>query len=221
MSRGIVGICSSLFVLALSATAGQASVLYSQPTNDFGGYYSQNDTNSGGLGNYATVYDNFTLGSAASVNLVTFVGSYVPAQAPIAGFTIQFYADSAGAPGASLYSAFLPGTAGETFLGTDFFSNPEYAYSALLPTAFNAAAGTQYWLSIVPDVGLPPQWAWESGTGGDGASYQDFFGTLTPILVDEAFTLQNVPEPASLALFSTSLLGLYFVRRRKAGKPGK
>ena len=64
--------------------------------------------------------------------------------------------------------------------------------------------GVQYWLSIVPDIGFPPQWGWESGTGGDGAAYQCFLGSCGPITTNDlAFTLlgaavSNTPEPSSL-----------------------
>ena len=50
-----------------------AATLFSQPTNNFGGYFSQNDTNSGGLGNYATSFDNFTLGSTATIGFADVV----------------------------------------------------------------------------------------------------------------------------------------------------
>jgi len=62
--------------LALAALAGLASrsasatVLYTQPTDLDGAFASQNDT-TGGLGAFATAYDNFTLGSAATITSAT------------------------------------------------------------------------------------------------------------------------------------------------------
>ena len=63
-------------------------------------------------------------------------------------------------------------------------------------------AGPRYWMSIVPDMGFPPQWGWAAGTGGNGTSYQLFFGDRGPADGDRAFTLSGgpVPEPASWAL---------------------
>jgi hypothetical protein len=77
---------------------------------------------------------------------------------------------------------------------------------------FNAVGGTEYWLSLVPDLGFPPQWGWSTGTGGDGASYQVFFGTGGPQASDLAFTLSGspagVPEPASWAMMLLGFFGL-------------
>jgi hypothetical protein len=60
----------------------------------------------------------------------------------------------------------------------------------------------------VADLNRTPQWAWESGTGGDGVAYQNIFGSLNRLSVDNAFTLStsSVPEPADAALVSGSLL---------------
>jgi hypothetical protein len=208
-----LGALAALFVV-VGTTRLQAGDLYTQPTNYFGGYYSQNDTSPGGVGNWATVYDNFTLGASATIGSVSWVGSYYPSAGTVTGVTISIWADNSGAPNLAdqLYTTHVSGNAGETYLGLDILNDPTYSYSAAID--FNAAAGTQYWLSIVSDAGYPPGWAWESGTGGDGISYQDYLGSLYELQVDEAFTLDAVPEPASAALLGGGLALLAVVSRR-------
>ena len=80
---------------ALAAGSAEAAVVYSQPSNNFGGYASQNDTSTGGLGNFATTYDNFTLGSSTALQSVDFTGSYYnpPTQGLITALTISIYGD--------------------------------------------------------------------------------------------------------------------------------
>jgi PEP-CTERM motif len=200
------------------ATLCHATLLFNQPFDGTGNAAaSQNDT-TGGNGNFATVYDNFTLGADGAVSVVGWTGEYFDGtQAPITAFTIQFYSDNAGAPGVSLFSASIPGNANETDLGS-FGGFEAFSYSTWLGSVFNASGGTQYWISIVPDLGFPPQWGWSTGTGGDSVSYQDFLGTQSLIPVDEALSLSDTPEPLSLGLMGFGLagMGLAKFRRRRA-----
>ena len=226
---------AAVILLVGQATQTSADVLYSQPTDLSGGVISQNDTSL--LGNYATAYDNFTLRAAATVNNVQWTGDYSngpPAQGTITAFTLNFWSDNAGQPdtsGSPLLSESIGGNANETPIagsGLDKLNDPTFTYSADLPTAFMAAAGTQYWLSIVPDVGNPPQWAWENSSSGDGVSYQAFFGTRSNNGVDLAFTLNgdiiqppgvSTPEPGSLTLLCLGLASvgaIGWIRNRKA-----
>jgi hypothetical protein len=131
-----------------------------------------------------------------------------------------------------LQSYFIPGNAGETFVGTEtgqgFGGNIVYDYWVDLPQAFDVKANTMYWMSIVPDLEfqLDPnnvtvgQWGWHSGTGGDGYSVQDFLGDRFFDNPDMAFALTSLPEPSSIVLcsiFGATLLGAH-LRRRKLAK---
>jgi hypothetical protein len=222
--------------LLLCGTAARADVvLFSQPS-DFqvsgriGFYASQNDTAVGGIGNFATAFDNFTLPSSSQINGVQWQGGYFlpPNQGPITAFTLTFYADNGGQPGAALLSETIPGNANETFVGTEPGTGNGgdlvFNYSTVLPTAFQAQANTPYWLSIVPNLNFSDdpnigQWAWHTGTGGDGVSFQDFLGQRFNDPSDLAFSLSgivNTPEPASLLLWgAVALGGLACCRRRR------
>ena len=204
----------------LLASSAEAAVVYDQPTNNAGGFSSQNDTNNS-VGIW-TNFDNFTLGSSANLSSVSFVGSYFdgpPSTGAITGFTIAIYADNSGVPASSaLYSVTLPGNGHETSLGPDNLGFPEFSYSENI--SFAALAGTEYWLSIVPDLGFPPQWAWENGTGGDGLGYQTYSLDATlngATTADSAFALYDntgqVPEPLTLSLFGAGLSGAVAMRR--------
>lgn len=208
-------------VPAMAGYMGPSPILVSQPTDYNGAYTSQNDTN--GLGNYATVYDNFTLTTDSNIDTVQWVGSYFnpSQQAPITAWTVSFWADAGHQPGALLQAFNVAGNDGETFLQNDNVGDPAYLYTQTVN--FNAAADTEYWISVVPDLGFPPEWGWETGTGGDGVSIQDFFGVRTQLKTDVAFTIfgtanTNTPEPFSLGLMGAGLLalGLAKVRRNRA-----
>jgi hypothetical protein len=92
-----------------------------------------------------------------------------------------------------------------------------YLYSGTLPP-FAAAAGTEYWVSIVPDVAFPPQWGWGTSSDADHYGWQCFLGTCGPVSTDFAFALYGSsasPEPGTLVLMGSGLLGLAGIIRRK------
>lgn len=182
-------------------------------------YSSQNDTASFGV--FAQVYDDFVIAGHGqySIDSVHFIGEYFnpPNQGPITGWTINLYNDAAGQPGGLKDTFHIGGTGGETFVGS-FGGFPTYRYDIALPD-FLVDAGTIYWLDVYPDLAFPPQWGWSSGLGGDGISYQDFFGTRSALAVDMAFGLDGhpmvVPEPGIIFMMGAGALGVMGVIRRK------
>ena len=202
-----------LFALGLLAQPAWADPVVYQQAALAGGapFASQNDT--GGNGDFAKVFDNFSLTARTLVTDVHWVGGYFnpTSQAPINSFLVQIWSDAAG-PGTVLLADSQAGVANETLISGSTFS-----YDFDLTTAFVAEANTTYWLSIQPTLLFPPQWGWVAGTGGDGVAYQDFFGTRTQQPLDLAFSLTGhlLPAPAGLALVGLALAGALAATRRK------
>jgi hypothetical protein len=109
---------------------------------------------------------------------------------------------------------FNTGTGNETFITNNGF--PIYQYE-LDFSSHDFAAGT-YWASVVPDLGFPPQWGWATASGGNANGYQCFFGSCAPTGVGFALGIDGTavsPEPGTLIMLGTGILGLAGSLRRK------
>jgi len=211
--RSKTGLLAALFALVLTASAFADSTLYTQPY-DGKAILNASQNDAGGLGNFASVYDNWNInpGGIYTVNEVQFTGGYFNGDpGTITGWTVNVYFDNAGQPGNLQHTAHISGNGNETSLGGNIYS---YDLTGL---GFQELSGIEYWISVIPDLTFPPQWGWATGTGGDGVAYQDFFGSRSQLAADQAFTLIGtaVPEPGTLVMLGTGVLGLAGAIRRK------
>jgi len=205
---------------------GVNNLIYCQPWDQTGNAYSSQNDTTGGNGHFATVYDDFVLptgnGQNWSLESIHWVGEYFnpPNQGQITGWNVSIHADNNGQPGDCIYCFHVNGNGGETFLGNTA-GFPTFEYWLMDFGNLELKPGVKYWLDLYPDLGFPPQWGWSSGTGGDGISYQDFFGVRSQLSVDMAFALDgtqgqtNIPEPGTLVMLGTGVLGLAGTLRRK------
>jgi len=213
----LASLAALLVAVACPAWANQ--VVYSQPPDFQGLFASQNDTAAMGFGPFAISYDNFSLASATTINQVLWTGGYYNPQSPgaITAWTVTLWSDNAGQPGSSLAAFTFMNNGGETFLQNDAIGEPVYSYREAVN--FSASGSTTYWLSVVPDISLPPQWGWTSSSKGDGLSYTDLFGNRLPNTNDLAFSLSAqgpaVPEPGNLMLLGSGIVCVAGILRRK------
>ena len=204
---------AALFTVPTAVSA--APVLYAQPYASGNAWLSEDVS---GQPTVWRVFDNFTLDGDGVVGRISFVGGYVDLSNSVypapdsTAFAFRFFADATGHPAsAPLHVQTVDfGDVETSVLGTGTsggFKTTVYAFAAELPVAFAATGGTNYWLSIssVAPAG-DVQWAWFSGSGGDASSLQVLNGE-TDIWRgrDRAFTLESVPEPATLLMLTVGL----------------
>jgi hypothetical protein len=197
----------SLLALCLAAVPAAAQVVYSNgPINGTTDAWSINDP--------YVVSDSFVVpGGGASINGLIF-GAWL-------------------VPGSLLMSAQISITSSE-FGGTSYFdqvvnftesgcSGNQYGYNVCTETSsafgpVNLAAGT-YWLNLEnANAGLDAPVYWDENSGPSSASANSV-GTIP----SESFTLlgtmttsgSSVPEPSSILLIGSGILGLTGVLRRR------
>lgn len=177
-----------------------AAVIYSQPPSPSGGLFPSSWWDPDGSSADQYDWDNFTLGSSRSITETSWMGGYDPALfasgGPVLDFVVAFYPSIPAGTQPDILNPLVQyqtgGNAGETPAGT-LGGVAMYNYHFVLPTPFQAAAGTKYWVQIYAFQHGSPDWGLTHGTGGDGVHFRKFHAGIGDwyqiVPGDAAFTL--------------------------------
>ncbi len=191
-------------MLLLPFEGAAAVVVYDQPASAGGGLFQSSwyATNEQGSDADQYVWDDFTLSSTLAITTIHWRGGYDPGKfgygGPVTDFSVAIYATVAGIQPDVTHPPLVRyqtgGNAGQSPAGT-VGGVTMYDYTFTLPTAFQAAAGTKYWVQVEAyQNGYPPDWGVAAGTGGDASHFLQFVNyaggnAYAAIGGDTAFTL--------------------------------
>ncbi len=207
------------WVLSNIATGFTNSLIYNNGMPDLVNAYlsdsaSITNTHSG---------DNFILTSGANVITdIRWWGVYPSAQPPTQdNFTVRIYNFVAGSPNLSSFYENNVGNVNRTDTGNNILSHEMYEYAAdVQPLAL--APGDSYLLSIVNNTVPTTVWYWATSNGSSGTLYSHrvAIGEAWRIYSGElAFNLAGpesaVPEPSTMLLLASGLIGLVGYGRKK------
>lgn len=165
-----------LIVLGSPVIAG---VVYDQPHTGSGTLYQSSWWEPDDSDWDQWVWDNFTLDASAALTEITWRGGYIYGgtyTGTIVDFTVAIYPSAAAdtepdVAGGPLVEYQVGGNAGQTLAGT-FGGVKLYDYHFTLPSPFQAAAGTKYWVLILAWQHGLPEWGLAQGAGGNGAHFR-------------------------------------------------
>jgi hypothetical protein len=194
-------------LLSVLSCSVRAVNVYDQPHSGTGTLLASSRYQANGTDYDQYVWDSFMVSNAQAIAEIRWRGGYNPEMAywggTVVNFRVSIYASTPGLsqpnlgplyPGtpATLAAYDTGGRAGETSAGV-FGGVPMYDYHFVLPTVFQAAAGTLYWVQIEAELanGIP-HWGLAAGTGAGShfrriAGQADFYFQVAPS--DAAFSL--------------------------------
>jgi flagellar hook capping protein FlgD/List-Bact-rpt repeat protein len=204
------------------ASNSHAVVIVDQPHDGTGTLYKSSWYPPDGLDGDAYCWDNFTLGSNSAITEIHWRGGYElhpsGGQSPVYDFEISIYRSITGntqpdlGAGGRLAHFSAGGNAGETPAGS-FGGVSMYDYAFTLPSPFQAAAGTTYWVQIEAWQGIvapsfAPDWGLAAGTHGNASHFRFITaGTYQTISGDLAFSLAASAAPTVTIAASASPAG--------------
>jgi len=162
-----VPLLALVFALAFTfaQVAGAQTILIDQQPDQINGLFNDSDCDICGTGQQS-IAENFVLIAPETIGQIVIWGGYFPTNVPLVtdNYTVIFYADAAGLPGAAVAPAEtnVPTTRVDT--GIDLFGVDEYQFTLTLANPVTLTPGT-YWVEIYNDsTGSAESVFWETGT---------------------------------------------------------
>jgi hypothetical protein len=160
----------------------------------------------------------FTLGSGASVNQLSWYGGFTQANAASANdsFSMSIYSGTGGTVG-SLIATVNLGNAGEATTGKLIQSAPEYAYNASFASI---ALGSGTYFLALQRAGGTGIWGWETANAAGLEAYQNAarawaYNSGVNLAFALGGTLSPVPEASTSLMCALGLLVVAFSARRR------
>ena len=204
MNRLLTGALIGALACLGVASPGRADLVFDQAHNGSGVLHKSSWYPPDGLDGDAYCWDNFTLATGTAITESRWRGGYElhpsGGESPAYDFEVSVYRSIAGdsqpdlGPGGRLVHYMAGGNAAEKVAGT-FGGVNLYDYRLVLPSPFQAVAGTRYWVEIVAWQGIvapsyAPDWGLAVGTGGNNSHFRFITGgTYQSITNDLAFSL--------------------------------